>query len=77
MKNEQSFGKIIYIKNSIFKIKEEFVFLLPHPISCAEINSLCKVVALVEAAVVGPGKGNHKLPGTLIGPVHLRRGIYM
>lgn len=47
-------------------------FASPHPVSGAEVNSLCKVVALVEAAVVGPGEGDHKLPRTLIGPVHLR-----
>ena len=46
----------------------------PHPVSSAEVNSLSEVVALVEAAVVGSGEGHHKLPCTLIGPVHLRRG---
>lgn len=47
----------------------------PHPVSGAEVNGLREVVALVEAAVIGPGEGHHKLPCTLIGPVHLREEI--
>ena len=47
----------------------------PHPVSGAEVNGLCEVVALVEAAVIGPGEGHHKLACTLIGPVHLRAQI--
>ena len=42
-----------------------------HPIRRAEVDRLRKVVALVEAAVIGPGEGHHKLSGALIGPVHL------
>lgn len=42
-----------------------------HPVSCAEVNSFCKVVALIEATMVSSGKGHHKFPCTLIGPVHL------
>lgn len=46
--------------------------ILTHPISCAEVHRLCKVVALIKTAVVGPGEGHYKLPRTLVGPVHLR-----
>lgn len=44
-----------------------------YPVSSAEVNSLRKVVALVKATVVGSGERHHKLPRTLISPVHLRR----
>lgn len=53
-------------------MEEEFFF--SHPVSGAEVNCFCKVVSLIEATVVGPGEGHHKLPCTLICPVHLRSG---
>ena len=46
-----------------------------HPVRCAEVDRLCKVVALVEATVIGPGEGHHKLACALIGPVHLKEKI--
>ena len=46
-----------------------------HPVRRAEVDRLCKVVALVEATVIGPGEGHHKLSGALIGPVHLEEKI--
>ena len=42
-----------------------------YPVRGAEVDRLCKVEALVEATVVGSGKGDHKLPGTLVCPVNL------
>lgn len=51
-------------------------FSAAHPVSRAEIHGLCKVVALVEAAVVGSGEGHHELSRTLIGPVNLEGREY-
>lgn len=42
-----------------------------YPIDGAEVHSFSKVEALVEAAVISSGKGDHKLPSTLVGSVHL------
>lgn len=42
-----------------------------YPVHGAEVDSFSKVEALVEAAVVSSGKGDHKLPSTLVGSVHL------
>lgn len=42
-----------------------------YPVDGAEVDSFSKVEALVEAAVISSGKGDHKLPSTLVGPVHL------
>lgn len=54
----------------ILLMKEEFLF--SNPVCSAEVNSFCKVVALVEAAVVGSWESHNKLPSTLIGPVNLQ-----
>lgn len=43
-----------------------------YPVCSAEVDSFSKVVALVEAAVIGSRKGHHKLSSALIGPIHLR-----
>lgn len=45
----------------------------PYPVHGAEVHGLGKVKALVEAAVVGSRERDHKLPGTLVSPVNLRR----
>lgn len=47
-----------------------------HPVSGAEIHGFCKVVALVEAAVVGSGESYHKLSRALIGSVDLEEREY-
>lgn len=48
------------------------MIIMLYPVCCAEVYSLCKVVALIEAAVIGSWEGNNKLSCTLIGPIHLR-----
>lgn len=42
-----------------------------YPVCSAKVNSFSKVVALVEAAVIGSREGHHKLSSTLIGPIDL------
>lgn len=42
-----------------------------YPVCSAEVDSFGKVVALVEAAVIGSREGHHKLSSALIGPIHL------
>lgn len=44
------------------------------PVGRAEVHRLGEVVALVEAAVVGPREGHHELPRALVGSVHLCGG---
>lgn len=43
-----------------------------HPVHSAEVDGLCKVETLVEAAVVGSGEGDDKLTSTLIGAIDLK-----
>lgn len=42
-----------------------------YPVCSAEVDRFSKVVALVEAAVIGSREGDDKLSRALIGPVHL------
>lgn len=42
-----------------------------YPVCCAEVDSLRKVKALVESAVIGPREGNDKLASTLVCTVNL------
>ncbi len=42
-----------------------------YPVCGAEVDGLSKVVALIEAAVIGSREGDDKLSRALIGPVHL------
>ncbi len=44
-----------------------------HPISRAEVDGLCKVVALVEPSVVGAREGDDELSGVLVRPEDLQR----
>lgn len=45
-----------------------------YPICGAEVDSLGKVVSLIEAAVIGSRKGDDKLPRALVGPYDLQEG---
>lgn len=47
--------------------------IITHPINSAEVNGLSKIETLIETAVVGSWKRDHKLPSTLISSVNLRR----
>ena len=37
-----------------------------YPVSGTEVDSLSKVISLVEASMIGPWEGDHKLASTLI-----------
>lgn len=45
---------------------------LSHPVHGAEVDSLCKVEALIKTTVVGSWECDYELSCTLIGPVNLR-----
>ena len=59
--------------DSVTHAHKVWIFIFSHPVGSAEVHRLCEVVSLVEAAVISSGKGHHKLPCALIGPVHLNR----
>lgn len=45
--------------------------LISYPVQCTEVDSFSKVEALIEAAVVSPGKSDDKLACALVGAINL------
>lgn len=42
-----------------------------YPVCSTEVNSLSKVISLIEATVIGSRKRDDKLPSTLVGSYNL------